>query len=105
MVAAVHKPEDGTKELFGVFPAGNGLRKNPNTSPFALAYEEGGTVRIFKPDGTEVAKTNIKATYNNWGAAYNMMPTLRVTLKPTFTPDSPFYILLYQNDASKPDSL
>lgn len=34
-----------------------------------------------------------------------MMPTLRVTLKPTFTPDSPFYILLYQNDASKPDSL
>lgn len=105
MFAAVNKQEDGTMELFGVFPAGNGLRKNPNTSPFALAYEEGGTVRIFKPDGTEVNKTNIKATYNNWGAAYNMMPTLRVTLKPTFTPDSPFYILLYQNDASKPDSL
>jgi len=105
MFAAVNKQEDGTMELFGVFPAGNGLRKNPNTSPFALAYEEGGTVRIFKPDGTEVDKTNIKATYNNWGAAYNMMPTLRVTLKPTFTPDSPFYILLYQNDASKPDSL
>jgi uncharacterized coiled-coil DUF342 family protein len=105
MFAAVNKQEDGTMELFGVFPAGNGLRKNPNTSPFALAFEEGGTVRIFKPDGTEVNKTNIKATYNNWGAAYNMMPTLRVTLKPTFTPDSPFYILLYQNDASKPDSL
>lgn len=105
MFAAVNKQEDGTMELFGVFPAGNGLRKNPNTSPFALAYQEGGTVRIFKPDGTEVDKTNLKATYNNWGAAYNMMPTLRVTLKPTFTPDSPFYILLYQNDASKPDSL
>lgn len=105
MFAAVNKQEDGTLELFGVFPAGNGLRKNPNTSPFSLAYGEGGTVRIFKPDGTEVDKTNIKATYNNWGAAYNMMPTLRVTLKPTFTPDSPFYILLYQNDASKPDSL
>lgn len=105
MFAAVNKQEDGTMELFGVFPAGNGLRKNPNTSPFALAYKEGGTVRIFKPDGTEVDKTNIKATYNNWGAAYNMMPTLRVTLKPTFTPDSPFYILLYQHDASKPDSL
>ena len=97
MFAAVNKQEDGTLELFGVFPAGNGLRKNPNTSPFSLAYGEGGTVRIFKPDGTEVAKTNIKASYNNWGAAYNMMPTLRVTLKPTFTPDSPFYILLYQN--------
>lgn len=105
MFAAVNKQEDGTMELFGVFPAGNGLRKNPNTSPFSLAYGEGGIVRIFKPDGTEVDKTNIKATYNNWGAAYNMMPTLRVTLKPTFTPDSPFYILLYQNDASKPDSL
>lgn len=105
MFAAVNKQEDGTMELFGVFPAGNGLRKNPNTSPFSLAYGEGGTVRIFKPDGTEVDKSNIKASYNNWGAAYNMMPTLRVTLKPTFTPDSPFYILLYQNDASKPDSL
>lgn len=105
MFAAVNKQEDGTLELFGVFPAGNGLRKNPNTSPFSLAYGEGGTVRIFKPDGTEVDKSNIKASYNNWGAAYNMMPTLRVTLKPTFTPDSPFYILLYQNDASKPDSL
>lgn len=105
MFAAVNKQEDGTLELFGVFPAGNGLRKNPNTSPFSLAYGEGGTVRIFKPDGTEVEKTNIKASYNNWGAAYNMMPTLRVTLKPTFTPDSPFYILLYQNDASKPDTL
>lgn len=105
MFAAVNKQEDGTMELFGVFPAGNGLRKNPNTSPFSLAYGEGGTVRIFKPDGTEVDKTNIKASYNNWGQAYNMMPTLRVTLKPTFTPDSPFYILLYQNDASKPDNL
>lgn len=105
MFAAVNKQEDGTMELFGVFPAGNGLRKNPNTSPFSLAYGEGGTVRIFKPDGTEVDKTNIKATYDNWGAAYNMMPTLRVTLKPTFTPDSPFYILLYQNDASKPENL
>lgn len=105
MFAAVNKQEDGTLELFGVFPAGNGLRKNPNTSPFSLAYGEGGTVRIFKPDGTEVDRTNIKASYNNWGAAYNMMPTLRVTLKSTFTPDSPFYILLYQNDASKPDSL
>lgn len=105
MFAAVNKQEDGTMELFGVFPAGNGLRNNPNTSPFSLAYGEGGTVRIFKPDGTEVDKTNIKASYNNWGAAYNMMPTLRVTLKPTFTPDSPFYILLYQNDASKPESL
>lgn len=105
MFAAVNKQEDGTMELFGVFPAGNGLRKNPNTSPFSLAYGEGGTVRIFKPDGTEVDKTNIKASYNNWGAAYNMMPTLRVTLKPTFTPDFPFYILLYQNDASKPESL
>lgn len=105
MFAAVNKQEDGTMELFGVFPAGNGLRKNPNTSPFSLAYGEGGTVRIFKPDGTEVEKTNFKATYNNWGDAYNMMPTLRVTLKPTFTPDSPFYILLYQNDASKPESL
>lgn len=105
MFAAVNKQEDGTLELFGVFPAGNGLRNNPNTSPFSLAYGEGGTVRIFKPDGTEVDKTNIKASYNNWGAAYNMMPTLRVTLKPTFTPDSPFYILLYQNDASKPESL
>ena len=105
MFAAVNKQEDGTMELFGVFPAGNGLRNNPNTSPFSLAYGEGGTVRIFKPDGTEVERTNIKATYNNWGAAYNMMPTLRVTLKPTFTPDAPFYILLYQNDASKPDNL
>lgn len=105
MFAAVNKQEDGTMELFGVFPAGNGLRKNPNTSPFSLAYGEGGTVRIFKPDGTEVDKSNIKATYNNWGDAYNMMPTLRVTLKPTFTPGSPFYILLYQNDASKPDNL
>lgn len=105
MFAAVNKQEDGTMELFGVFPAGNGLRKNPNTSPFSLAYGEGGTVRIFKPDGTEVNKTNFKATYNNWGDAYNMMPTLRVTLKPTFTPDSPFYILLYQNDASKPENL
>lgn len=105
MFAAVNKQEDGTMELFGVFPAGNGLRKNPNTSPFSLGYGEGGTVRIFKPDGTEVDKTNIKASYNNWGQAYNMMPTLRVTLKPTFTPDSPFYILLYQNDASKPENL
>lgn len=105
MFAAVNKQEDGTLELFGVFPAGNGLRKNPNTSPFSLAYGEGGTVRIFKLDGTELDKSNIKASYNNWGAAYNMMPTLRVTLKPTFTPDSPFYILLYQNDVSKPDSL
>jgi chromosome segregation ATPase len=105
MFAAVNKQEDGTLELFGVFPAGNGLRKNPNTSPFSLAYGEGGTVRIFKPDGTEVNRTNIKASYNNWGAAYNMMPTLRVTLNPTFTPESPFYILLYQNDASKPESL
>lgn len=105
MFAAVNKQDDGTLELFGVFPAGNGLRKNPNISPFSLDYGEGGTVRIFKPDGTEVERTNIKATYNNWGKAYNMMPTLRVTLKPTFTPDSPFYILLYQNDASKPDSL
>lgn len=105
MFAAVNKQEDGTMELFGVFPAGNGLRKNPNTSPFSLEYGEGGTVRIFKPDGTEVDKSNIKATYNNWGEAYNMMPTLRVTLKPAFTPDSPFYILLYQNDASKPDNL
>lgn len=105
MFAAVNKQEDGTMELFGVFPAGNGLRKNPNTSPFSLGYGEGGTVRIFKPDGTEVDKTNIKASYNNWGKAYNMMPTLRVTLKPTFTPDSPFYILLYQNDASKPENL
>lgn len=105
MFAAVNKQEDGTMELFGVFPAGNGLRKNPNTSPFSLAYGEGGTVRIFKPDGTEVDKSNIKASFNNWGAAYNMMPTLRVTLKPTFTPDSPFYILLYQNDASKPENL
>lgn len=105
MFAAVNKQEDGTMELFGVFPAGNGLRKNPNTSPFSLGYGEGGTVRIFKPDGTEVDKSNIKASYNNWGQAYNMMPTLRVTLKPAFTPDSPFYILLYQNDASKPDNL
>lgn len=105
MFAAVNKQEDGTMELFGVFPAGNGLRKIPNTSPFSLAYGEGGTVRIFKPDGTEVDKSNCKATYNNWDDAYNMMPTLRVTLKPTFTPDAPFYILLYQNDASKPDNL
>ena len=105
LFAAVNKQADGTMELFGVFPAGNGLRKNPNTSPFSLGYGEGGTVRIFKPDGTEVDKTNIKASYNNWGQAYNMMPTLRVTLKPAFTPDSPFYILLYQNDASKPENL
>nr|DAW97232.1 MAG TPA: chromosome segregation ATPase [Caudoviricetes sp.] len=105
MFAAVNKQEDGTMELFGVFPAGNGLRKNPNTSPFSLEYGEGGTVRVFKPDGTEVDKSNIKASYNNWGQAYNMMPTLRLTLKPTFTPDSPFYILLYQNDASKPENL
>lgn len=105
MFAAVNKQADGTMELFGVFPAGNGLRENPNTSPFSLGYGEGGTVRIFKPDGTEVDKTNIKASYNNWGQAYNMMPTLRVTLKPAFTPDSPFYILLYQNDASKPENL
>lgn len=105
MFAAVNKQEDGTMELFGVFPAGNGLRQNPNTSPFSLGYGEGGTVRVFKPDGTEVDKSNIKASYNNWGQAYNMMPTLRLTLKPTFTPDSPFYILLYQNDASKPENL
>lgn len=105
LFAAVNKQADGTMELFGVFPAGNGLRKNPNTSPFSLGYGEGGTVRVFKPDGTEVDKSNIKASYNNWGQAYNMMPTLRLTLKPTFTPDSPFYILLYQNDASKPDTL
>ena len=105
LFAAVNKQADGTMELFGVFPAGNGLRKNPNTSPFSLGYGEGGTVRVFKPDGTEVDKSNIKASYNNWGQAYNMMPTLRLTLKPTFTPDSPFYILLYQNDASKPESL
>ena len=105
MFAAVNKQADGTMELFGVFPAGNGLRKNPNTSPFSLGYGEGGTVRVFKPDGTEVDKSNIKASYNNWGQAYNMMPTLRLTLKPTFTPDAPFYILLYQNDASKPDNL
>lgn len=105
MFAAVNKQADGTMELFGVFPAGNGLRKNPNTSPFSLEYGEGGTVRVFKPDGTEVDKSNIKASYNNWGQAYNMMPTLRLTLKPTFTPDAPFYILLYQNDASKPDNL
>lgn len=105
MFAAVNKQEDGTMELFGVFPAGNGLRKNPNTSPFSLDYGQGGTVRVFKPDGTEVDKSNIKASYNNWGQAYNMMPTLRLTLKPTFTPDSPFYILLYQNDASKPENL
>lgn len=105
MFAAVNKQEDGTMELFGVFPAGNGLRKNPNTSPFSLGYGEGGTVRIFKLDGTEVDKSNIKAIYNNWGKAYNMMPTLRVTFKPTFTPDSPFYILLYQHDTSKPDNL
>ena len=105
MFAAVNKQADGTLELFAVFPAGNGLRKNPNTSPFSLGYGEGGTVRVFKPDGTEVDKSNIKASYNNWGQAYNMMPTLRLTLKPTFTPDSPFYILLYQNDASKPENL
>ena len=105
MFAAVNKQADGTMELFGVFPAGNGLRKNPNTSPFSIGYGEGGTVRVFKPDGTEVDKSNIKASYNNWGQAYNMMPTLRLTLKPTFTPDSPFYILLYQNDASKPENL
>ena len=105
MFAAVNKQADGTMELFGVFPAGNGLRKNPNTSPFSLGYGEVGTVRVFKPDGTEVDKSNIKASYNNWGQAYNMMPTLRLTLKPTFTPDSPFYILLYQNDASKPENL
>lgn len=105
MFAAVNKQEDGTMELFGVFPAGNGLRTNPNTSPFSLGYGEGGTVRVFKPDGTEVDKSNIKASYNNWGQAYNMMPTLRLTLKPTFTPDAPFYILLYQNDASKPENL
>ena len=105
MFAAVNKQADGTMELFGVFPAGNGLRKNPNTSPFSLGYGEGGNVRVFKPDGTEVDKSNIKASYNNWGQAYNMMPTLRLTLKPTFTPDSPFYILLYQNDASKPENL
>ena len=105
MFAAVNKQEDGTMELFGVFPAGNGLRNNPNTSPFSLGYGEGGSVRVFKPDGTEVDKSNIKASYNNWGQAYNMMPTLRLTLKPTFTPDSPFYILLYQNDASKPENL
>ena len=105
MFAAVNKQADGTMELFGVFPAGNGLRKNPNTSPFSLGYGEGGTVRVFKLDGTEVDKSNIKASYNNWGQAYNMMPTLRLTLKPTFTPDAPFYILLYQNDASKPDNL
>lgn len=105
MFAAVNKQADGTMELFGVFPAGNGLRKNPNTSPFSLGYGEGGTVRVFKLDGTEVDKSNIKASYNNWGQAYNMMPTLRLTFKPTFTPDSPFYILLYQNDASKPDNL
>ena len=105
MFAAVNKQADGTMELFGVFPAGNGLRKNPNTSPFSLGYGEGGTVRVFKLDGTEVDKSNIKASYNNWGQAYNMMPTLRLTLKPTFTPDSPFYILLYQNDASKPENL
>ena len=105
MFAAVNKQADGTMELFGVFPAGNGLRKNPNTSPFSLGYGEGGSVRVFKPDGTEVDKSNIKASYNNWGQAYNMMPTLRLTLKPTFTPDAPFYILLYQNDASKPDNL
>lgn len=105
MFAAVNKQADGTMELFGVFPAGNGLREIPNTSPFSLGYGEGGTVRIFKPDGTEVDKSNIKASYNNWGQAYNMMPTLRVTLKPAFTPDSPFYILLYQNDASKPENL
>lgn len=105
MFAAVNKQADGTLELFAVFPAGNGLRKNPNTSPFSLGYGEGGTVRVFKPDGTEVDKSNIKASYNNWGQAYNMMPTLRLTLKPTFTPDAPFYILLYQNDASKPDNL
>ena len=105
MFAAVNKQADGTMELFGVFPAGNGLRKNPNTSPFSLGYGEGGTVRVFKPDGTEVDKSNIKASYNNWGQAYNMMPTLRLTFKPTFTPDSPFYILLYQNDASKPENL
>ena len=105
MFAAVNKQADGTMELFGVFPAGNGLRKNPNTSPFSLGYGEGGTVRVFKLDGTEVDKSNIKASYNNWGQAYNMMPTLRLTFKPTFTPDSPFYILLYQNDASKPENL
>lgn len=105
MFAAVNKQADGTMELFGVFPAGNGLRNNPNTSPFSLGYGEGGTVRVFKPDGTEVDKSNIKASYNNWGQAYNMMPTLRLTLKPTFTPDAPFYILLYQNDASKPENL
>lgn len=105
MFAAVNKQADGTMELFGVFPAGNGLRNNPNTSPFSLGYGEGGNVRVFKPDGTEVDKSNIKASYNNWGQAYNMMPTLRLTLKPTFTPDAPFYILLYQNDASKPDNL
>lgn len=105
MFAAVNKQEDGTMELFGIFPAGNGLRKNPNTSPFSLEYGAGGAVRIFKPDGTEVDKSNIKAVYNNWGQAYNMMPTLRLTLKPTFTPDYPFYILLYQHDDSKPESL
>lgn len=105
MFAAVNKQADGTMELFGVFPAGNGLRKNPNNSPFSLGYGEGGTVRVFKLDGTEVDKSNIKASYNNWGQAYNMMPTLRLTFKPTFTPDSPFYILLYQNDASKPENL
>lgn len=105
MFAAVNKQADGTMELFGVFPAGNGLRTNPNTSPFSLGYGEGGTVRVFKPDGTEVDNSNIKASYNNWGQAYNMMPTLRLTLKPTFTPDAPFYILLYQNDASKPENL
>lgn len=105
MFAAVNKQADGTMELFGVFPAGNGLRNNPNTSPFSLGYGEGGSVRVFKPDGTEVDRSNIKATYNNWGQAYNMMPTLRLTLKPTFTPDAPFYILLYQHDDSKPENL
>lgn len=79
--------------MFGLFPYPVFSYKN---RPDVNVDMTKGTLHLYKADGTEV-------TVPNWVTTGNINNAFGVLarLGPNFTPDSPFYVIVYRNNADK----
>lgn len=79
--------------MFGLFPYPVFSYKN---RPDVNVDTTKGTLHLYKADGTEVPVPNWVTT-GNINNAFGVL----ARLGPNFTPDSPFYVIVYRNNADK----
>lgn len=89
-----HTPDaQDTWSMFGLFPYPVFSYKN---RPDVNVDTTKGKLHLYKADGTEVPVPNWVTT-GNINNAFGVL----ARLGPNFTPDSPFYVIVYRNNADK----